>query len=378
VIIGLLFSKDSFLLSINETTTWYYFFSSIMETYGTIISILVFVAIYATKNLDKKYLFSWHDVPGKDSERLKNFLKEKFDIEFNKTTEINKSKDNKTIRVYDRKLFSWDNVPGKDSDRLIKFLKENLGIGLVGTIKIEKIDDVKTIRISAEQVVPKVKNPQKISPIKRLNLKLRNKIGRIGSFGATCEKNYLSLNLNDKKTKVNLKIGDVRTDEFMAKTENGELNIYYRNNSISLKINDSRTEENLKIDDNITDELIVEQDNDRLNIYYNDKKYIFDELFWLFTLGIFIIIICVASLYYTEHIWQLGTENVKYFNLNYKNSLLIIVICLCISFLYSMVFFLHELIERVGASIPLFSRELSVLHYSFIGFVIGILINIVK
>jgi len=114
------------------------------------------------------------------------------------------------------------------------------------------------------------------------------------------------------------------------------------------------------------------------NINIDEKKYILLELFWLFTLGIFIIIISFALLYYTEHIWQLATENVKYLNLNYKNSLLIIVICLCVFYLFSMVFFLRELIEKVGFPIPFKSKELLVLFSSIIGFFLGILINIVK
>jgi hypothetical protein len=38
--------------------------------------------------------------------------------------------------------------------------------------------------------------------------------------------NFFSLTLNDEKTNVNLEIDDGRTDEFIVKTENGELNIY--------------------------------------------------------------------------------------------------------------------------------------------------------
>ncbi len=44
----------------------------------------------------------------------------------------------------------------------------------------------------------------------------------------TNDTNYLSLTLNNEKTNVNLEIDDVRTDIFIVKTENGELNIYQK------------------------------------------------------------------------------------------------------------------------------------------------------
>ncbi|MCZ7405789.1 MAG: hypothetical protein O8C67_12800 [Candidatus Methanoperedens sp.] len=86
-------------------------------------------------------------------------------------------------------LFSWNKIPGNDSIRLLEFLKQNFGIDWIGTAKIEKIDAGKTIRVSNE-------------------------------------KSFISISLNDKKTKVNLKIDDGRTNEFIVRAKNGELNIY--------------------------------------------------------------------------------------------------------------------------------------------------------
>ncbi|KAF5424695.1 MAG: dGTP triphosphohydrolase [Candidatus Methanomarinus sp.] len=86
-------------------------------------------------------------------------------------------------------LFSWDEIPGNDNGKLIKFLKQKFGIEWVKTTEIEKIDKDNTIKVSSE-------------------------------------KNHLSLNLNQEKTEVIFKIDDVRTDKFMAKMENGKLNIY--------------------------------------------------------------------------------------------------------------------------------------------------------
>ncbi len=45
-------------------------------------------------------------------------------------------------------LFSWDDVPGNDSGRLIDFLRQSFDIDWVKTAKIEKIDGGKTIRVS--------------------------------------------------------------------------------------------------------------------------------------------------------------------------------------------------------------------------------------
>ena len=85
-------------------------------------------------------------------------------------------------------LFSWDNVPGKDNGKLIEYLEQKYGVDWVRTAKIEKIDN-NEIRIATE-------------------------------------KNFLSLKLNNENTKVTLTINNVRTDEFIVKTENSKLNIY--------------------------------------------------------------------------------------------------------------------------------------------------------
>ena len=88
-------------------------------------------------------------------------------------------------------LFSWENVPGNDSERLIEFLMHNFNIEWAKAAKINKNDDGKTISI-------------------------------------TNNTNSLSLTLNNEKNNVNLEIDDGRTDKFIVKTENGELNIYLK------------------------------------------------------------------------------------------------------------------------------------------------------
>ena len=86
-------------------------------------------------------------------------------------------------------LFNWDNIPGNDNERLIRFLKTRFGIEWAENAKFEKTDNFMTIRVITE-------------------------------------KQSLSLRLNNDKTKVNLEIDDVRTDEFTVETEDDKLNIY--------------------------------------------------------------------------------------------------------------------------------------------------------
>ncbi len=87
-------------------------------------------------------------------------------------------------------LFSWNKIPGSDNEKLLDFLKKSFGVDWVRRAHFKKID------------------PHTI-------------------FANTAyTKNYIFLTLNNKKTKVNLEIGDGRTDEFIVKTENDKLNIY--------------------------------------------------------------------------------------------------------------------------------------------------------
>lgn len=88
-----------------------------------------------------------------------------------------------------RSLFYWDEIPGNDSEKLIEFLEERYGLEWVKNAEIEKIDENKEINISTG-------------------------------------KNFISLRLNNEKSKINLKIDDGRTDEFIVKTEDNRLDVY--------------------------------------------------------------------------------------------------------------------------------------------------------
>lgn len=85
-------------------------------------------------------------------------------------------------------LFNWDEIPGNAENKLKEFLKQSFGVNWVIAAKIEKTTDRRTINIS--------------------------------------DKNSLSLELNDEKSGVILTIDDVRTDEFIVKTERGVLKVY--------------------------------------------------------------------------------------------------------------------------------------------------------
>jgi hypothetical protein len=92
-------------------------------------------------------------------------------------------------------LLNWDKIPGNDNIRLIEFLRQEYGMDWVEKENIKKSVDGNTISASAGY-------------------------------------NSFSLILNTEKTKVDLRIKDVKTsvfsgiDEFIAKMENGNLTVY--------------------------------------------------------------------------------------------------------------------------------------------------------
>lgn len=88
-------------------------------------------------------------------------------------------------------LFCWDKIPGTDNGRLIEILISNFGVAWARTANIVKTND--TINVSSPE-------------------------------------NFLSIKLNNEQTKSILTIDDGRTDEFIAKMENGNLNIYLNDN----------------------------------------------------------------------------------------------------------------------------------------------------
>ena len=136
----------------------------------------------------KKYYINIKWNPKKDTvkelyELLQKIKNDSYDLTF-----LPAAKDYEKF-VHDLYLFRWEEVPGNDSVKLIEFLMQNFNIGWIEAAKISKNDDGKTIRI-------------------------------------TNDTNFLSLALNNEKNTVNIEIDDGRTDKFIVKMENGELNIY--------------------------------------------------------------------------------------------------------------------------------------------------------
>jgi hypothetical protein len=64
-----------------------------------------------------------------------------------KSTLMDMIKDKLELQGAKKYLFSWDNVPGNDSERLLRYLRDNFSIGWAETAEIRKFDDGKTIRI---------------------------------------------------------------------------------------------------------------------------------------------------------------------------------------------------------------------------------------
>ncbi len=86
-------------------------------------------------------------------------------------------------------LFSWSEFPKNDNVRFKDFLTQKF---LVNRVKIERIEHINDMTIRV-----------------------------------TTAKNFLSLRLNDERTKVSIEIDGAKIDdEFIAKSENGKLNIY--------------------------------------------------------------------------------------------------------------------------------------------------------
>lgn len=103
-------------------------------------------------------------------------------------------------------FFGWNEIPGDDGARFIEFLRKNYGIAWLRAAKIEKIDDGMTIKIYTEN-------------------------------------HFLSLSLNNEKTKVILTVDDGRTDELIVKKEGDKLNIYGNVDMLSIvPLNESQRE----------------------------------------------------------------------------------------------------------------------------------------
>ncbi len=136
-------------------------------------------------------------------------------------------------------LFNWNEIPGNDNEKLLKFLNQNFGIDWVKTATIEKIDDDKTLRVYYKQ-------------------------------------NSISLEYNNDNNKVNLKIDDGRTDEFISKTKNCEIKIYDE----EYKLIKRRVLNELKMNDTLSEDLffkILDWKSPRVKGIIKKDKFKFED-----------------------------------------------------------------------------------------------------
>ena len=131
------------------------------------------------------------------SEGLKNSFKTAgFSLSDNAT--VTKEKENKWVitdeekfivrKEDDRYLFSWDNVPGNDSERLLKYLRADIDMGWVENPEINKSDDGKTIYISKDenhvQIMIDEKKKKAILNITNYDLKVKKENGKLNIYEA--------------------------------------------------------------------------------------------------------------------------------------------------------------------------------------------------
>jgi len=80
----------------------------------------------------------------KEKGRVFNLMREAYNL---RSKIVHGSSYSKNIEIIGEYLFSWNDIPGKDSERLIRFLREDLDIDWAENAKICKSDDGKTIHI---------------------------------------------------------------------------------------------------------------------------------------------------------------------------------------------------------------------------------------
>lgn len=125
-----------------------------------------------------------------------------------------------------KSLFRWDEVPGKDSKRLRRYLKEDHDIGWEN-VEIHKTDDDKTIflymadTISAETTIDETGEGEK-------SLEIRKSGDGKTIFISMVDKISAEKMIYEKGKKSTLKISDDRTQSVYVKNKNGKLKIYKR------------------------------------------------------------------------------------------------------------------------------------------------------
>jgi hypothetical protein len=179
-------------------------------------------------NFNETYLFSWDEIPGKDIWRLKEFLKQDFDVDLGVTR-------NHFIELSDNESSEVENEKYK------VFLMKIFGVDWVKTAKIEKIDKGKAEKVSTE-------------------------------------KHFLELRNNDINGSIIIRIDDGRTCEMLGRKGEGNIYIEKTSDGRSIKIYDEekvivslrcdiKNKVLLETDDGRTCDLISYRKNNKLSIF---------------------------------------------------------------------------------------------------------------
>lgn len=180
---------------------------------------------------NEKYLFSWDEIPGKDTCRLIEFLKQDFGLDLG-------IKRNFSIQLSENEISEAD-------EKTKEFLIKKFAVGWIKTAKTEKIDNGKAIKYSTD-------------------------------------KNFLELRNNDSKTSIIVKINDGRiyemlpqifseTEErfiFIEKASDGRsIKIYNEEKTIISLVCDIKNKVLLEIEDGRTCDLIFYRKNNKSDIF---------------------------------------------------------------------------------------------------------------
>lgn len=68
-------------------------------------------------HFESKYIFTWDDLPGSDSDRLRNYLRAEYGIDWAKDAQISKSDDGRTITIADGENSARITLDGMDSGK---------------------------------------------------------------------------------------------------------------------------------------------------------------------------------------------------------------------------------------------------------------------
>lgn len=216
----------------------------------------------------ERFLFCWDKIPGSDNEKLIDFLRKEYKIDWVSTEKIEKADDKRTIKIYSEInyiLLSLNKNNSKvkleldgfeQSELIVKSRYEELKIykPSIGNerrirkkqnplnIALKELKEHKERNWVVEKIIYQylfswkdipgndseiltdfLKSNYDVDWIKKAKM-VKTDHGK--TIRITAGNKSLSMVLNNKNTELNLIIENVKTDKFIVKTENGKLNIY--------------------------------------------------------------------------------------------------------------------------------------------------------